>query len=92
MEIGRAESGNARAGLQTVTNLIRLWSGYEDTLGDARDATERLSDTLIAQLMFANSGQSLSEIQKAEGRLAHKYDVLSILDAGHPYKTNPPTV
>ncbi len=43
VEIGRAESGFARSTIQTVTNLIRLWSGYGDTLGEAREATERLS-------------------------------------------------
>ena len=33
--MGRAEAGFARAGVQGITNLIRLWSGYGDTLGEA---------------------------------------------------------
>lgn len=52
----------------------------------------RFFDGDIAQEILLGTAANLSNIQKAEGRLAHKYGVQSILDAGHPYKTNPPTV
>lgn len=41
--IGDAQSGMSRVTLQTVTNLIRHWAGYGDTLGAAREQTELLA-------------------------------------------------
>ncbi|WP_349366782.1 MAG: phage tail tape measure protein [Nitratireductor rhodophyticola] len=55
VEIGRAESGFARSTIQTVTNLLRLWSGYGDTLGEAREATERLSSAIEALAVAGGS-------------------------------------
>lgn len=46
VEIGRSQASAARIGVQAVTNLIRLWSGYGDTLGEAEASTIALSDAI----------------------------------------------
>ncbi len=38
-----------------------------------------------------NGGTDISDVEKAEGYLAHKWGLTSILDSGHPYKTSAPT-
>lgn len=44
IEIGQSQSGILRDGIQQTTDLIRLWSGYGDTLGEAEDQTKALAD------------------------------------------------
>jgi TP901 family phage tail tape measure protein len=46
VEMGRAESGFVRSTIQTVTGLIRVWSGYGHTLGEAEDSMRSLAATL----------------------------------------------
>ena len=46
----------------------------------------------IAEVILLPSVISLSDRQKAEGYLAHKWGFTANLDAGHPYKSIPPTV
>ena len=38
-----------------------------------------------------NGGTDISDVEKAEGYLAHKWGLTSILDSGHPYKNSAPT-
>lgn len=45
----------------------------------------------IAEVIIQPSVMSLSDRQKAEGYLAHKWGFTANLDAGHPYKSTPPT-
>lgn len=44
IEIGQSQSGILRDGIQQTTDLIRLWSGYGDTLGEAEGQTKALAD------------------------------------------------
>ena len=37
-------------------------------------------------------GTDISDVQKAEGYIAHKWGLESNLPADHPYKSEPPTV
>jgi hypothetical protein len=46
----------------------------------------------IAEIILLPSVISLSDRQKAEGYLAHKWGFTADLDVSHPYKTNPPTI
>lgn len=47
-------------------------------------------DGKIAEIVLLPSVISLSDRQKAEGYLAHKWGFAGNLDAGHPYKSAPP--
>ncbi len=85
VEIGRAESGFARSTIQTVTNLIRLWSGYGDTLGEAREATERLSAAIenvaiIGATIFV--GRFIGPAIIAIGQMASAMSVATIAARG----------
>jgi hypothetical protein len=46
----------------------------------------------IAEVILLPSVITLSDRQKAEGYLAHKWGFTADLDAGHPYKTSAPTI
>ncbi|MEJ8571223.1 phage tail tape measure protein [Microbaculum marinum] len=66
--IGRAESGVARIGIQTATNLVRYWAGYGDTLGEAEQATALLANsitTLASVGGLALLGRSLATVSRA---------------------------
>lgn len=45
----------------------------------------------VAEILFFDAVLTTSNRQKVEGYLAHKWGLTSALDAGHPYKTTPPT-
>ena len=45
--IGDSQAGLMRSATQTATDLVRLWSGYGDTLGEAQESTEQLSACLL---------------------------------------------
>lgn len=47
-------------------------------------------DGWIAEMFFFSEFLSDANRQKAEGYLAYKYGLQSLLDSGHPYKTTPP--
>lgn len=49
-------------------------------------------DGFYGDFVLWNSAISASLRQHGEGRLAHKWGLTANLPAGHPYKTNPPTV
>lgn len=73
----------------TGTNTV----GFDSTpwLG-SNDAFDAFLDGWIAEAFFTDAKQSESDRQKAEGYLAHKWDLTANLDGGHPYKSDPPTV
>lgn len=49
-------------------------------------------DGKIAEIILLPSVINLSDRQKAEGYLAHKWGLTANLDAGHPYKSIPPSI
>jgi hypothetical protein len=50
-----------------------------------------MSMTLKCKAVFP-ANISLSDRQKAQGYLAHRYNVASLLPGDHPYKSSPPTI
>jgi hypothetical protein len=46
----------------------------------------------VGDYIFASAFSTLSEVQKAEGYLAWKYNLVSSLPSGHPYKSAAPTI
>lgn len=69
----------------TATNTVGLSTAPD--LG--RSLTQHFTGD-IAEVVMMN-GIDTTNRDKVEGYLAHKWGITSILDAGHPYKTNPPT-
>lgn len=70
-------------------------AGSVSTLGARSDAASFASTYLrglIAELVLINSVASTTDIEKAEGYLAHKWGLTGSLPSGHPYKSAPPTV
>jgi len=54
IKIGDAQSTVLRSAIQQTTNLVRLWSGYGDTLGDAAEKTQMISDAVaVAGIVIA---------------------------------------
>jgi hypothetical protein len=47
-------------------------------------------DGYIGEIILTNSALSTVDRQKAEGYLAHRWAITSVLDAGHPYKNVAP--
>ena len=47
---------------------------------------------LMSEAVFASSFLSISNRQRIEGYLAHKWGLAGNLPAGHPYKTSAPTI
>lgn len=47
-------------------------------------------DGRVSELIFTNSQLTLSDVQKIEGYLAHKWGLTANLPANHPYKTAVP--
>ncbi|WMT78863.1 hypothetical protein [Bradyrhizobium sp. Ash2021] len=45
----------------------------------------------MAEILLVNEFLSDADRQKAEGYVAHKYGLQSVLDVSHPYKSAPPT-
>ncbi len=73
----------------TAINTVAGWSGIP-TLG--RGNTGALFNGLLAEVIIFNSALTVAERERVEGYLAHKWNLAAVLDVGHPYKTNPPTV
>lgn len=80
--VGDAQSGYARETLQMVTNLIRLWSGYGDTLGDARESTERLAASIEA-VGFAGLAVVVGQVSAAFGAKAAAVGRAALVTAAH---------
>ncbi len=49
-------------------------------------------DGSLAEIVLLDSFPTLADQQRIEGYLAHKWNLAAALDAGHPYKTEPPNV
>ncbi|WP_421710857.1 phage tail tape measure protein [Alcanivorax sp.] len=77
--IGDSQAGLMRSATQTATNLVRLWSGYGDTLGDAQESTEQLSAVIegLAVLVAGRATAAIASYAAAKGRSV----VASIADA-----------
>ncbi len=70
--IGESQSGLVRDTTQTVTNLVRLWSGYAETLGDAEEQTRTLSNALsvIAGIVATRVAAGMLTAASATGVLS----------------------
>jgi len=77
--IGDSQAGLMRSATQTATNLVRLWSGYGDTLGEAQESTEQLSAVIegLAVLVAGRATAAVASYAAAKGRSV----VASIADA-----------
>ena len=73
----------------SITNFDATHASY-DNIGFNFDAPngDGSSDANAAEVLLFNSALSLSDRQKVEGYLAHKYGLA--LPAGHPYTTSAP--
>lgn len=80
--IRAASAGNIGLGRICATNIL-----FNRTLDLARSLDADFGEFLYYDYVPVNADH-----QKIEGRMAHKWDNESNLDAGHPYRTNPPTV
>ena len=71
VSVGESQSNVLRDTTQTVTNLIKLWSGYADTIGDQKEATESLSAVIetIAALLAIRVTAGLLSSARAMGVL-----------------------
>jgi len=50
----------------------------------------RMAEFFTVADVPGTGGTDISEFQKAEGYLAHKWGIESVLPAGHPYKSSAP--
>jgi len=59
-----------RSATQTATDLVRLWSGYGDTLGEAQESTEQLSAVIegLAVLVAGRATAAVASYAAAKGR------------------------
>jgi hypothetical protein len=85
---GSADSGpntNAQGAMSGGT--LVLFSNADANAGNplAEGWVGQVGDIIIAGVV-----SSTTEIQKAEGYLAWKYNLTTLLPSGHPYKNNPP--
>ncbi len=77
----------------TATNTV----GFEPTgpsfgRGDDGAGSTVTLQGHVAEVIFTNAKQSQANREKVEGYLAHKWGLTGNLDAGHPYKSSPPTI
>lgn len=68
--IGDSQAGLMRSATQTATDLVRLWSGYGDTLGEAQESTEHLSAVIegLAVLVAGRATAAVATYAAAKGR------------------------
>lgn len=65
------------------------------TVSDAYIGSRAFADRIngaIAEVIIIDGSLSTGDRERIEGYLAHKWGLEANLPAGHPYKTNPPTV
>jgi hypothetical protein len=75
-------------GLSISTDGIALGSAVPPSTSGAVNR----NPVTVCELVFLTSALSESDRQKAEGYLAHAWNLEGMLEVGHPYKDNPPTV
>ena len=59
-------------------------------IGSIDDTGNYSLDGAIAEIMFIGENVTDDTAKRAEGYLAHKWGLESLLPVGHPYKTSPP--
>lgn len=99
-EVGNASSGTLYIDGSSVTtdssfSAFNAVSGGGSSLGSRNDTGINQSPYFngdIYELIYIESALSLTDRQKVEGYLAHKWGLTANLPGGHPYKTTAPTV
>jgi hypothetical protein len=81
---------NATACLLSLVNCPVLTSGVR--IGGGAPSTAFNLHGELGDVIFVDGSASSTDRDKCEGYLAHKYNAESVLDAGHTYKSSPPTV
>jgi hypothetical protein len=87
-------NGTNYTGSRTLTGTVSDYttniSSFPLVLGTWVEGVYYLRGYIRSYLIFG--GTDTSNIEKAEGYLAHRYDKTSLLPVGHPYKTSAPTI
>jgi hypothetical protein len=86
--VASTNSAPTGQGLSLSTDGISLGSAVSPAISGSVNR----NPVTVCELVFLTSALSESDRQKAEGYLAHEWNLEGMLDAGHPYKDNPPTV
>jgi hypothetical protein len=79
-------------GVQFFTTATNTVGFGVSRLGAGGGAGGFKFDGFIAEWTLFNVALAQSDREKVEGYLAHKWGITSVLDGGHPYKTNPPLI
>jgi len=95
------KTGNQIAVRVNGTNAFTPVNDYDNSLNTNMDlrifrnrANERMGGMMAEFLVVANvpgtGGTDITDVEKAEGYLAHKWGLEGQLPPGHPYKSSPP--
>lgn len=71
----------------TATNTV----GWTTTPNLFQGASAAFYNGKMAESVFLDNFGDTTSRETTEGYLAHRFDIASVLDAGHPYKASPPT-
>jgi hypothetical protein len=89
--------GSTTAGLRFNGSIARSVQAFTGTCGGGTmvvgegGGTGALGSIIgVSERITVNASISLSDIQKVEGYLAHKWGLTANLPSDHPYKVNPP--
>jgi hypothetical protein len=87
-------SGGNIKGQVNAGTVISVASGNTNSLGSRFNMGKgyggAYSDIEIMEMVFSNTVWSQPIIEKAAGKLAHKYGLQSLLPIDHTYKSTPP--
>ncbi len=89
--IGLDGSANLRDLSSGVRHAFKFANSFAVGAGARTAPTAGYFDGGIAEVLCVSSALSLSDRQKVEGYLAHKWGLVSKLPVGHPYKVSAPT-
>lgn len=84
----RVNGSASGSGSNPQGNLVAGWLSI--TCNNANASSTSNFDGSMGDIIIVNAISSLSDIQKAEGFLAWKYNLTSLLPSGHPYKSAAP--